>query len=297
MPLTTDCTTEGRRRLMHKLLRQEGKPQKQAVAIMLSVERRAGCAGASKKPKKGAKKGAKKSAAKRRARPAGRSVGHVSIHEISTWAQHTPLATIDALLPPRTPSLTREQILEKVQAHRTGHRVRLTVEELRVLNRARLNEMTGMARGSFAVRFEHGAGHRGTVFVEAKSKKAAAKKAKKQLEDIEVVKVKRREAPSRAALYPVSAEFRALQPPGHAFGHSPPLAERPHYTAKATRAHRGAIWEILPVRGGGYAVFHRHFGRENFQPMRSEAFATRREAEAWMLEHFPTIKPVVGRPT
>jgi hypothetical protein len=54
MPLKTDCTAKGRSKLMRKIKREglHGEPatHKQAVAVMLSVERKSGCA---VKPRKG----------------------------------------------------------------------------------------------------------------------------------------------------------------------------------------------------------------------------------------------------
>lgn len=80
----------------------------------------------------------------------GRSTGTVPLADVQAWVKATPLSTIDALLPARTPMVDREALLEKV-AYARSHRVVMTVAELRTLNRARLNEMVGMSRGQKSV--------------------------------------------------------------------------------------------------------------------------------------------------
>lgn len=71
----------------------------------------------------------------------GASSGSLSLSEINGWARRTPLSEIDALLP------SREVLLQKVQMHRAGEHVALSIAELRTLNRARLNHLQGLARG------------------------------------------------------------------------------------------------------------------------------------------------------
>lgn len=78
----------------------------------------------------------------------GHSVGNVSTETVSRWAKKTPLSTIDVLLPGRLArDVDRTLLLQKVAAHRAGHHVALSVAELRALERARLNEFTGLAAG------------------------------------------------------------------------------------------------------------------------------------------------------
>jgi len=77
----------------------------------------------------------------------GASSGSLSLSEINGWARRTPLSEIDALLPSRVPMHEREVLLQKVQMHRAGEHVALSIAELRTLNRARLNHLQGLARG------------------------------------------------------------------------------------------------------------------------------------------------------
>ena len=77
----------------------------------------------------------------------GASSGSLSLTEINGWARRTPLSEIDALLPSRVPLHEREVILQKVQMHRAGEHVALSIAELRTLNRARLNHLQGLASG------------------------------------------------------------------------------------------------------------------------------------------------------
>jgi hypothetical protein len=81
-------------------------------------------------------------------RALGKSVGAVSTVTVSRWSHETPLSEIDALLPRRLPPLVdRSLLLQKVAAHRAGQHVALSVAELRALERARLNQMTGFSTG------------------------------------------------------------------------------------------------------------------------------------------------------